>query len=64
MYVPASVPVARGQPIRLSIGSTARPELAGLGSKPLDGTIVRVDRQKMLQLGHVPVGVRFVTPQA
>jgi len=64
MYVPASVPVSRGQPIRLTIGSTARPELAGLGDKPLDGTIVRVDRQKMLQLGHVPVGIRFAVPQA
>jgi len=63
MYIPASVPVAPGQPIRLTIGCHNRPELAGLGDHPLDATIVRVDRHKMLSLGHLPVGVRFVQPQ-
>ena len=64
MYVPAGVPVARGQPIRLTIGSHGRPELAGLGNKPLDATIVRVDRKGMIELGHLPVGVRFSLPEA
>lgn len=64
MHVPASVPVAPGQPIRLNIGIDGRPEVAGLGDGPLDATIVRVDRHKMLSLGHLPVGIRFVRPQA
>ena len=64
MYVPASVPVVPGQPIRLTIGSHSRPELAGLSDRPLDATIVRVDRGKMLSFGHLPVGVRFAEARA
>ena len=63
MYVPASAPVAPGHPIRLTIGSRNRPELAGLSSRPLDATVVRVDRQRMLSHGMLPVGVRFAQPQ-
>lgn len=63
MHVPASVPVTPGQPVRLTIGSHNRPEAAGLSDRPIDGTIVRVDRRGMLDVGHLPVGVRFVTPQ-
>jgi len=63
MYVPAGAPVAPGHPIKLTIGSHSRPELAGLSSKPLDATIVRVDRHRMLLQGHLPVGVRFAQPQ-
>ena len=64
LYVPASVPVTRGQGIRLRIGSHGRPELAELSNKPLDATVVRVDRRKMIDLGHLPVGVRFSLPEA
>ena len=63
MYVPTSAPVAPGHPIRLTIGSHNRPELAGLSSRPLDATVVRVDRQRMLSHGMLPVGVRFAQPQ-
>ena len=64
MYVPVAVPVAPGQPIRLTIGSHSRPELAGLSNRPLSGTIVRVDRYRILDGGHMPVGVRFSIGEA
>ena len=62
MYVPASAPVAPGHPIQVTIGSHSRPELAGLSDRPMDATIVRVDRHKMLSQGYLPVGVRFTQP--
>ena len=62
IYVPASVPIARGQSIQVTIGSHGRPELSELSNRPLTATVVRVDRKKMMQLGHLPVGIRFETP--
>ncbi|MCD4699669.1 MAG: PilZ domain-containing protein [Phycisphaerae bacterium] len=59
MYVPVGTPVSPGQPIHVTLGSHNRPEFAGLSEQPVDGTIVRVDRKKMLDIGHIPVGVRF-----
>ena len=59
MYVPVSTPVKVGQPLRLNVGSVSRPEFAGLSEKPMDGTIARVDRHRMLEEGYVAVGVRF-----
>ena len=59
MHVPAAAPVQSGQPVRLSMGGVDRPEFAGLGGKPLDGTIVRVNRQTLIEKGHLAVGVRF-----
>ena len=59
MYVPPNAPVNVGQPIRLSAGSFNRPEFAGLGDKPLDATIVRVDRTKLPHGGQISVGVKF-----
>ena len=63
MYVPASVPVTPGQAIQLTIGSHGRPELAELSNRPLNATVVRVDRRKLMDLGHLPVGVRFQLPE-
>ncbi len=63
MYVPASVPVASGHSVRVTIGSHSRPELAELSDRPLDATVVRVDRRKVLHLGHLPVGIRFSVPR-
>ena len=59
MYVPAATPVRPGQAIRLAIGGVSRPEFARLGRGPVDATIVRVDRQAMIQEGDLAVGVRF-----
>jgi c-di-GMP-binding flagellar brake protein YcgR len=62
VYVPAGTPVAPGQPVQLRLGTHKRPEFALLSNRPLDGTIVRVDRNKMMSVGHLPVGVRFSEP--
>lgn len=62
MFVPVGTPVAPGQPIRLTFGSHDRPEFGRLSERPMDATIVRVDRQRMLSSGHLPVGVRFFQP--
>ncbi len=59
MSVPASAPVQPGQPVRLSLAGLSRPEFAGLRDKPLDGTIVRVDRRALIQDGNLAIGIRF-----
>ena len=59
MYIPASSPIQPGQAIRLTVGSVNRPEFAGLSEKPVDATIVRVDRHSLLTFGHLSVGVKF-----
>ena len=64
IYLPAGTPVAPGHPVLLSIGSQGRPELAGLSDHPIEATVVRVDRNGLLDQGHLPVGVRFATPTA
>ena len=64
MFVPATTPVAPGQPIRVTLGGYSQPELHTLSNKPVEGTIVRVDRGGMLEAGHLPVGVRFAQPVA
>lgn len=62
VYVPVGTPVALGQPIQLKLGTHSRPEFARLSDSPLDGTIVRVDRRRMLSVGHLPIGIRFSQP--
>lgn len=59
MYVPAAAPVQPGQTVRLTLGGIDPEELAGLSGTPIEGTIVRVDRQVLLAEGHLAVGVRF-----
>ena len=59
MYVPATTPLQPGHSIRLSLASVNRPEFANLGDSPVEATIVRVDRQALLQAGHLAVGLRF-----
>jgi hypothetical protein len=59
MYVPATTPVQPGQPVRIAVGGLNRPEFAPLGQKPMNGTIVRVNRAALLSEGHLAVGVRF-----
>ena len=62
MFVPPNVPVRVGQPIRLSVGSVNRPEFAGMSERPVDATIVRVERGRLVGGGQVGIGVRFFTP--
>jgi len=59
MYVPAKVPVQPGHNLRMTVGGVSRPEFAGLSGKPLDATVVRVERGKFVSTGQVAVGVRF-----
>jgi len=64
MFVPVGTPVSPGQPVRLTLGTHDRPEFGKLGERPLDGTIVRVAREGMLDSDHLPVGVRFTQAMA
>jgi hypothetical protein len=59
MYVPAQTPVQPGHPVRVCVGGINRPEFAPLGQTPVDATVVRVDRQKLLREGQLAVGIRF-----
>ena len=59
MYVPVTTPVKVGQPIRLDMAAVGRPDFRDLGERPVDGTIVRVNRHSLLAIGQVAVGVRF-----
>lgn len=60
MYVPAATPIKPGDSVYLTLGALGRPEFARLGDKPLSASIVRVDRQALLEGGHLAVGVRFM----
>lgn len=62
MYVPPNTPVQVGHPIRFSAASVSRPEFAGLGGEPVDGTITRVDRGQYVSNGQLGVAVRFAVP--
>ena len=64
MYVPAGTPVSVGESVRLTVGSGGRPEFAGLSDKPMEATIVRVERGGILGSGHLPIGIRFNRPVA
>ncbi len=59
MYVPATVPVHPGQTLRVNMGTLPAPELGSMPDRPMDATIVRVDRNALLSTGHIAVGVRF-----
>ena len=59
MYVPPTTPVQPGQSIRISIGAVDRPEFAPLSLRPVEATIVRVDRSSLLTQGNIAVGARF-----
>ena len=61
MYVPAKTPVQAGQPIRLNLQGVTRPDVGYMAEEPMDATVVRVDRQKLLSIGHVAVGVKFAS---
>lgn len=60
MFLPASTPVQPGDSVRVTLGSVSRPEFSSLGERPIDGTVVRVDRKALLRLGQIVTGVRFM----
>ena len=57
LYVPAATPVQAGQAIRLRIGGTEQSD------QPVQATIVRVDRHRLLSMGYVAVGIEFASGQ-
>jgi hypothetical protein len=59
MHVPAAVPVAAGQAVRLALGRVDHSDLAGLSDAHLEGRVVRVERQALLSQGHLAVAIRF-----
>ena len=59
MYVPAGAPMQPGHPIRLTLGGVNRPEFANMASRPVDATIVRVNRHNLLTNGYLAIGVKF-----
>ena len=59
MSVPPATPVQVGQYIRVSVAAVSRPEFAGHTGKPRDATIVRVDRDHLLDSGRISIGVKF-----
>ncbi len=61
MYVPATVPVHPGQTVKVSVGTGGKPEFAELSQKRIDARIVRVDRNPLLAVGNIAVGVQFVS---
>ncbi len=61
MYVQPTTPIKPGDITRVALGSAGRPEYASFGQRPVDATVVRVDRNSLLTLGHIPVGVKFMT---
>jgi hypothetical protein len=62
MYVPVSAPFQAGHEITLELHSQLEDDLAALSKGPLHATVVRVDRRKLISLGQLAVGVKFVAP--
>jgi hypothetical protein len=63
MYVPATVPVHPGQKVKVCVGVNSKPEMADLAQKQISGKIVRVDRNPLLAVGNIAVGVEFSSDQ-
>ena len=61
MYVPATVPVHPGQTVKVCVGTGGKPQFADLSQRPIHATIVRVDRNPLLAVGNIAVGVQFVS---
>jgi c-di-GMP-binding flagellar brake protein YcgR len=59
MYVPATVPVHPGQKVKVCVGVQGPDQLGQLAETPIQGTIVRVDRNPLLAVGNIAVGVQF-----
>ena len=59
LYVPAATPLQVGHPIRMQLSAVNRPEFPVTSDQPIDATVVRVERQKLLTSGHIAVGVKF-----
>ena len=59
MHAPISTPLKVGQQLRLTVPGVERPEFAGLSDRTVDGTVVRVDRDGLVEKGCVAVGVMF-----
>lgn len=59
MYVPAATPVQPGQSVRLQVAGVAMPEISHLAQKPVEATVVRVDRQSLIANGQLGIGLRF-----
>ena len=60
MFVPARTPVKAGDSLQVRVGAMDRPEFALLSDRPVDASVVRVDRQAFLTRGDVAVGVKFI----
>ena len=58
MYLPATVPVQKGQGVSVTVGDHDNPEFAGLGDE-ISGKIARVNRDQLLSTGNIAIGVEF-----
>ena len=58
MYLPATVPVHKGQSVNVTVGSSDSPEFAGL-DETIFGKITRVDREPLLATGNIAISVKF-----
>ena len=57
MYVPATTPVRAGQAVYVNLAGVRGKPVAG--ASPVQGTIVRVDREQMTSKGYLGIGIRF-----
>jgi c-di-GMP-binding flagellar brake protein YcgR len=60
MYVPATTPVLPGQQIRIDLTGVTGPDTAALASPDTPAEVVRVDRRKLIPLGRIAIGVKFL----
>jgi c-di-GMP-binding flagellar brake protein YcgR len=61
LYVPATVPVQVGHPIRLALKGMKKPEFEDLSDKTFEAHVVHVDRHTLIPMGHLAIGVRFAS---
>lgn len=59
MLIPASTPVRRGQSVRLQVSDLPVPGIADMAGRPLNATVLRVDRTPLTTDGQIAIAVRF-----
>lgn len=64
MYIPATVPVQVGHPIRLTLNGIGKPEFRDLADRTIEVQVVHVDRHTLIPMGHLAIGVRFAAQYA
>jgi len=64
IHVPARLPIKPGDVLQITLSDVPNPEFADLIGRTIDATVVRVNRQSLLSVGYVSVGLSLPAAEA